>query len=84
MTVLSFIMGIPILEGCIFIIEMPPGGQHKKTILVFLYIFGIKVLYSQWLCNYGDVPKCLKYLKSCVIKEYTKVVIWKVCILSTS
>ena len=36
MTVLSFIMGIPILEDCIFILEMYPGGQHKKkTIHVF-------------------------------------------------
>ena len=70
MTVLSFIMGIPILEGCIFILEMPPGGQHEKDYTRFSVFFLSKsVLYCQWLCNYGDVPKCLKYLKSCVIKE---------------
>ena len=85
MTVLSFTMGIPILEGCIFILEMPSGGQHKKNYKRFsVYFWSKSVLYSQWLCNFGDVPKCLKYLRSYVIKEYTKVVIWEVRILSTS
>ena len=30
MTVLSFMMEIPILVSCIFILKMPPGGQHDK------------------------------------------------------
>ena len=46
MTVLSFIMGIPILEGCIFILEMPPGGQHEKDYTRFSVYFWVKVFYT--------------------------------------
>ena len=62
----------------------PKLASGKNYTRFSVYFWSKSVLYSQWLCNYGDVPKCLKYLKSCVIKEYTKVVIWEVCILSTS
>ena len=40
------------MVSCIFIIEMPPGGQRKKKYTHFsVYFLSKIVLYSQWLCN---------------------------------
>ena len=39
------------MVSCIFIIEMPPGGQHKKIYTFFCIFFSKIILYSQWLYN---------------------------------
>ena len=38
------------MVSCIFIIEMPPGGQHKKYTFFCIFLSKI-ILYSQWLYN---------------------------------
>ena len=65
------------MVSCIFIIERSSGGQHKKKYTHFLYIFGVKLFYT--VSGYA----IKMYLNAwnilvCVIKEYTKVVIWEV------
>ena len=65
------------MVSCIFIIEMPPGGQHKKNIYIFLY-FWVKLFYT--VSGYAIKEMYLNawYILLCVTKEYTKVVIWEV------
>ena len=66
------------MVSCIFIIEMPPGGQHKKNIYIFLYIFWVKLFYT--VSGYAIKEMYLNAwnILLCVTKEYTKVVIWEV------
>ena len=66
------------MVSCIFIIEMPPGGQPKKKYTYFSLFFLVKLFYT--VSGYAIKEMYLNAwnILLCVTKEYTKVVIWEV------
>ena len=65
------------MVSCIFIIEMPPGGQHKKYIH-FSVFFWVKLSYTVSGYTIKEMYLNAWNILLCVTKEYTKVVIWEV------